>query len=219
MVAPASAGSSASLTGVPEVAVSALVAPSPALDHELRLHEERVGSTPSPTSEQPAHDQLERAQAADSGPVAALHEERVHCETSIAAALIAWISRFGATPTLASVYGAGVNTACSMSISPAALSLIGWSVRSSSVLTWSGVSRGRACSISATAPLTTGAAIDVPPALKYWPAITQAGHSVANALPGARTETMCAPGAITCGLAKPSWVVPPDDHGAFSPLP
>jgi len=42
MVALASAGSSASLTGVPDVAVSAAVALSPALDHELRLQDERV---------------------------------------------------------------------------------------------------------------------------------------------------------------------------------
>src|SRR4051812_16995201 len=105
MVAPASAGSSASAAGVPEVAVSLLVAVSPALDHELRLQDERVGSTTALIALQSPHDQLERAQAADSGPVAALHEERVHCETSIPALVIAWISRFGATPALASEAG------------------------------------------------------------------------------------------------------------------
>jgi hypothetical protein len=30
---------------------------------------------------------------------------------------------------------------------------------------------------------------------------------------------MCAPGAMTSGLLKPSWVRPPLDHEAFSPLP
>src|ERR1700759_1354161 len=73
MVAPASAGSSASSRGVPEVAVSVLDAPSPALDHELRLQDERVGSTTLPSVEQSEHDQLERAPLAASAPVAAFH--------------------------------------------------------------------------------------------------------------------------------------------------
>jgi hypothetical protein len=50
-------------------------------------------------------------------------------------------------------------------------------------------------SSSATVPETTGVAIDVPPARMYWPSTTQVGHIVVKALPGARLETMPAPGA------------------------
>jgi hypothetical protein len=42
----------------------------------------------------------------------------------------------------------------------------------------------------------------------YCPSRTQSGHIREKALPGASVETMCAPGAMTSGLAKPSWVVP-----------
>src|SRR4029079_6033749 len=64
---------------------------------------------------------------------------------------------------------------------------------SSTPLTWLGVRFGYFCSSSAAAPETIGAAIDVPPARIIWPETMQVGHSVANALAGARVETMRAP--------------------------
>src|SRR5690349_19278700 len=134
MAALASAGSSASVTGVPDVAVSPAVASSPALDHELRLQEERVGLIAAPSSAQSAQDQLERAQLAAHEPVAALQDDRVHCATSIPERLTQSISAFGATPALASEDGTGVKTACSTSISPASPApLTGRSVTISSV--------------------------------------------------------------------------------------
>ena len=79
----------------------------------------------------------------------------------------------------------------------------------STPLTWFGRQvRVALCSSSAAAPETIGAAIEVPPARMYWPLTTQVGHSDANALPGARLETMRAPGAWISGLAKPSCVTP-----------
>src|SRR4051794_28324970 len=60
--------------------------------------------------------------------------------------------------------------------------------------TWSGVMSGRRWSSSATAPETTGAAIDVPPARMYAPPTMHVGHRVLKALPAASVETMCAPG-------------------------
>src|SRR5262249_15023051 len=57
--------------------------PSPKLDHELRLQDERVGSIAAPAPlVQIAHDQLERAQLAAIAPTAVLHEERVQLEMS-----------------------------------------------------------------------------------------------------------------------------------------
>ena len=67
--------------------------------------------------------------------------------------------------------------------------------------TWFGVYSGCSWSRSATAPETTGADIDVPPARMYCPPTTQLGHRDANWLFGARFETMCAPGARMSGLA------------------
>src|SRR3954451_13275849 len=78
----------------------------------------------------------------------------------------------------------------------------------SAPLTWFGVHVGYFCSSWATTPETTGVDIEVPPAWKYAPSRMQAGQSLVKALPGARVEMMWAPGAITSGLAKPSWVVP-----------
>src|SRR5262249_12975262 len=74
---------------------SSALASSPTLDHELRLQEERCGSIPEPACRHVAHDQLERAQAAFSVPVATLHEERVRRARSIPARLAASIRRFG----------------------------------------------------------------------------------------------------------------------------
>ena len=102
---------------------------------------------------------------------------------------------------------------------PSLLPATGLSVPIRSALTWFGVRVGRACRSSATAPETTGAAIDVPPALKYWPPIEQFGHSAMNALLGASTDTMCAPGATTSGLEMPSCVTPVLDQSARSPRP
>ena len=45
------------------------------------------------------------------------------------------------------------------------------------------------------------------------------GQSASKSLPGARVETMCAPGAAISGLAKPSWVVPTLDHDAIASSP
>src|SRR3954470_17315214 len=59
-------------------------------------------------------------------------------------------------------------------------------------LTWLGVRLCRAWSMSATAPATIGAAIDVPPARMYCPSTMQLGHSDANSLLGERFETMWA---------------------------
>src|SRR3954464_7607788 len=49
--------------------------------------------------------------------------------------------------------------------------------------------------------------------------MTHAGHRYWNALLGASVETMCAPGAITSGLEKPSCVRPALDQVARAPLP
>src|ERR1700754_3566500 len=49
--------------------------------------------------------------------------------------------------------------------------------------------------------------------------MTHAGHRYWNALLGASVETMCAPGAITSGLTKPSCVRPALDQYAREPLP
>src|SRR3954470_13150948 len=49
--------------------------------------------------------------------------------------------------------------------------------------------------------------------------MAQFGHSVWNALLGASTDTMCAPGARTSGLARPSCVVPTLDQSAREPWP
>src|SRR4051812_41914335 len=68
-------------------------------------------------------------------------------------------------------------------------------------LTWSGVHSGWAWSITATAPETIGAAIEVPPARMYAPPMTHAGHSVEKALPVASGATIRAPGARTSGFA------------------
>jgi hypothetical protein len=79
-----------------------------------------------------------------------------------------------------------------------------WTLRPLAItaaFTWSGVRPGRSWSMSATAPATMGAAIDVPPARMYWPSTMQLGHIDANALFGARFETMWAPGASTSGFA------------------
>ena len=59
----------------------------------------------------------------------------------------------------------------------------------------------------------------MPPALKYAPPMVQFGHSASNALPGASTDTMCAPGAMTSGLAMPSCVRPVLDQAAREPRP
>src|SRR4051812_46582887 len=56
----------------------------------------------------------------------------------------------------------------------------------SAPLTWLGVQLGYFCNSRATTPETTGVDIEVPPAWKYPPSRTQAGHSRANALFGAR---------------------------------
>ena len=136
------------------------------------------------------------------------------------ARLAAAISRFGTRLRFALAGEVGVNSARSTSIVPAAAwPKTGMSVWVRIVLTWSGVRFGRACRSRATAPATTGAAIDVPPALKSAPPMAQFGHSVRKALLGASTETMCAPGAITSGLANPSCVWPVLDQAARSPRP
>ena len=70
--------------------------------------------------------------------------------------------------------------------------------------------------MSATRPETIGAAIDVPPALMYWPSTMHDGHWLAKMLSGASTDTMCTPGAVTSGLSKPSCVVPRLDQSAIS---
>src|SRR3954451_23524158 len=72
----------------------------------------------------------------------------------------------------------------------------------------SGVQPGWASNMSAAIPDTTGAAMDVPPRRMYSPSMMQVGHRPANALSGARVDTMCAPGATTSGLTNPSWVTP-----------
>ena len=67
--------------------------------------------------------------------------------------------------------------------------------RSSSALTWSGLSSGRACSRSAAAPATTGAAIDVPPMRRYSPPTTHCGHSACEgAADGQRRDDVRARG-------------------------
>ena len=42
----------------------------------------------------------------------------------------------------------------------------------------------------------------------------QLGHSDLNALFGASSDVMCAPGAVTSGLSNPSWVRPRLDQSA-----
>src|SRR3954467_14109972 len=99
---------------------------------------------------------------------------------------------------------------------PVLLPATALSVPISSALTWLGERVGRACRSRAAAPATTGAAIEVPPALKYALPIAHVGHRAWNALLGASTDTMCAPGAITSGLARPSCVMPVLDQSARS---
>src|SRR5919202_1940056 len=110
-------------------------------------------------------------------------------------------------PASAPEDGAGSQTAAAALTSwipPASVRAVSMSVDLAS----SGVQSGWASNISAAAPDTTGAAIDVPPRRMYSPWTTQAGHRSANALPGASVDTMCAPGATTSGFANPSWVTP-----------
>src|SRR5437588_12548576 len=64
-----------------------------------------------------------------------------------------------------------------------------------------------------------GAAIEVPPVRMYCPPTTQLGHMLANALFGANTETMWAPGAYRSGFWTPSWVVPWLDQVAATSSP
>src|SRR4051812_39541139 len=121
----------------------------------------------APSEPQPAQPQAERAHGALSAPAATPQAERFQRLASELSRLTRSISWFGATPVLASGYGTRANAARSASIWPAPPApLIGLSVAISSVLTWSGVRYGRACTSSAAAPATTGAAIEVPPALK-----------------------------------------------------
>ena len=82
--------SSASAAAAAYCAASAL-ASSPALDHELRLQEERCGSIAPPRASQAAQDQLERAQPAFRAPVAVLQEERVQVVMSTPVRLTASI--------------------------------------------------------------------------------------------------------------------------------
>src|SRR2546430_15407681 len=120
---------------------------------------------------------------------------------------------FGVNPWLAAVGLAHSNASTETSLASEAL-LILRPEAITAPLTWSGVYSGCSWSRSATAPETTGAAIDVPPARMYCPLTMQVGHINANALLGASSETMCAPGASTSGFAKPSCVVPRLDQSA-----
>ena len=78
-----------------------------------------------------------------------------------------------------------------------------------------GVSPGLACSIRATTPLTTGAAMLVPLSVRYGiraavvPATRSAGLRSANALSLSLSETMRVPGATRSGLAAKSNAVGP----------
>src|SRR3954469_26030897 len=65
----------------------------------------------------------------------------------------------------------------------------------SSALIRFGVTVGSSWKPIAAAPAARGADIEVPPARMYWPSTTHSGHIAVNALPGARFETMWAPGA------------------------
>src|SRR6266850_3044915 len=87
--------------------------------------------------------------------------------------------------------------------------------------TCAGVSVGLPSSISATTPVTTGAAIDVPERRKYAgtsgssPATSRSGSSRSSVLPGERRLTTFRPGATTSGFARPSTgVTPREDHDA-----
>src|SRR5579884_195709 len=122
-------------------------------------------------------------------------------------------NEFGVSPPSA---GAGLPSASAFAASTsfvegfeAAAELI------SAPLTWFGVQSGCAWSKSAASPEIIGVAIEVPLVRMYSLSIRQVGHVLANVLPGASTETMCAPGAYTSGFWKPSWVVPWLDHEAI----
>ena len=106
---------------------------------------------------------------------------------------------FGVSPWLAAV--GACHSIVSMATSPGEALSILRTAEVTTPLTWFGVYSGCIWSRSATAPETIGAAIEVPPARMYCPPTTQLGHIDANALPGARVETMCAPGATMSGFA------------------
>src|SRR6266849_7685144 len=75
--------------------------------------------------------------------------------------------------------------------------------------------------MSATTPVTIGAAIEVPERRKYAgtsgssPATRRSGSRTSRVLPGDRKLTIFRPGAATSGFARPSTAVGPrDDHDA-----
>ena len=88
------------------------------------------------------------------------------------------------------------------------VSAAGRAVTRNDCLIASGVARGCACTARAAAPDTIAADIDVPLPCRYAPSMV-AGKLASIALPGARRDTMWAPGATRSGFAQPSVAVGP----------
>ncbi len=104
---------------------------------------------------------------------------------------------FGSRPWLASRPPSETKRrAASTRLSSSIASVSGRSESRSSALARLGDIDGSSWKPSAAAPATTGAAIEVPPARMYSPPpVTHSSHSLVYSEPGARLETILAPGA------------------------
>src|SRR5215208_6611534 len=188
------------------------------LDHDARRQDARrqlarVVSTPAPPPQishlQLARPQLARSMSPAADQVACRQDARAKSSVSDAGSS----SVLGARPSLTVTFARRSYRAMSAATSPPS-PLTGRRLLISACLTMSGVHSGWAESRPAAMRATTGLAIEVPPIRKYRPSTRHAAHSLANSLSGASGATMCAPGASTSGLSKPSCVTPRLDHDA-----